>query len=235
MTFSIVACDRSNGQLGVALASSGLATGSRCPHVRAGVAAITSQCHSDWRLGARALVLAQQGQSPETILATLRESDPHFHYRQVGVVLAGGDVAACSPTIGHGACNAHLLGDGFAVLGNNIVGTTVLEEMRCAFEARGSDDLAQSLLGALEAGFAAGGEAEGQQSACLIVTEPDCERPLVDLRVEMAERDRLAGRDAVFDLRRVFDAYRPLANYYAQVWPDHPDVDVDRFLRRQVA
>jgi hypothetical protein len=39
--------------------------------------------------------------------------------------------------------------------------------------------------------------------------------------------------DAVRDLRRVFDAYRPLTDYYERYWPDHPRIGADQWLSEQ--
>jgi uncharacterized Ntn-hydrolase superfamily protein len=83
---------------------------------------------------------------------------------------------------------------------------------------------------AIEAGFAAGGEPIGQKSAGLLVSAPEYDRPLVDLRIDMASPLPSEGGDAVRDLRRVFDAYKPLIPYYADYWLDHPEVSASDYL-----
>ena len=48
--------------------------------------------------------------------------------------------------------------------------------------------------------------------------------PRTDLRIEMANPVPKEGGDAVDDLRRVFDAFKPLIPYY-QEWPGNPEMD----------
>ncbi len=49
-----------------------------------------------------------------------------------------------------------------------------------------------------------------------MVSSPENDRPLVDLRIDMAAPLPSEGGDAVRDLRRVCDAYKPLMPYYAE-------------------
>ena len=196
---------------------------SRCPHVRSGVAAISSQCHTNWRLGLIGLDLASNGLTPDQILTALRGYDPHFDYRQVGIVTIDGAAAAHSPQKG-AAYTGHKVGDGFVAMGNGLAGSQVVDAIYDGFVANADQEFAERLVRSIEAGYAAGGEPIGQQSAGLIVAGPDCERPLVDLRVDMASPLPKDGGDAVKDLRRVFDAFKPLIPYYADYWLDHPDV-----------
>ncbi|KAA9165909.1 DUF1028 domain-containing protein, partial [Delftia sp. BR1] len=61
MTFSIVGrCERT-GQLGVAISSSSIAVGARCPWVRAGVGVVSTQNITLPALGPRVLDLLEQG------------------------------------------------------------------------------------------------------------------------------------------------------------------------------
>ena len=59
MTFTIVAHDPTTGTVGLCQGTSAMGVASRCTHVRSGVAAVASQSHSDWRIGRRALDLAE--------------------------------------------------------------------------------------------------------------------------------------------------------------------------------
>ncbi|MBS7700995.1 MULTISPECIES: DUF1028 domain-containing protein [unclassified Chelatococcus] len=224
MTFTIVARDPDTRQLGICLATSPLGVASRCPHVRGGVAAISSQCHSNWRLGHIGLDLAARGLSPDEILRLLASYDPHFHaYRQVGIVTVDGAAAAHSPPKG-AAWTGHRVGTGFVAMGNGLAGPQVVDAIHDTFASDTGIDFAERLVRAIEAGYAAGGEPKGQASAGLVVSAPGCERPLVDLRIDMANPLPKDGGDAVRDLRRAFDAYKPLIPYYADYWLDHPEV-----------
>ena len=231
MTFTVVARDPETKALGICLATSPLGVASRCPHVRRGVAAISSQCHSNWRLGLIGLDLAERGLTPNQILASLRSYDPHFDdYRQVGVVAADGTAAAHSPAKGK-AYTGHKVGDGFLAMGNGLAGPQVVEAIYQGFADNVGQPFPERLVRAIEAGYHAGGEPVGQKSAGLIVTAPEYDRPIVDLRIDMANPLPADGGDAVRDLRRVFDAYKALIPYYADYWLDHPEVKADMYLQ----
>lgn len=231
MTFTIVARCPETKALGICLATSPLGVASRCPHVRSGVAAISSQCHTNWRLGLIGLDLASNGLAPDEILAALRACDPHFEYRQVGIVTIDGAAAAHSPPKG-AAYTGHKVGDGFVAMGNGLAGREVAEAIHDAFAADADHAFAERLVRAIEAGYAAGGEPIGQQSAGLVVAAPDCERPLIDIRVDMANPLPKDGGDAVKDLRRLFDAFEPLVPYYADYWLTHPEVSYRQWQAR---
>lgn len=229
MTFTIVARCPKTENLGVCLATSPLGVASRCPNVRGGVAAISSQCHSDWRHGQAGLDLASRGWAPDAILGALRQKDPYFDYRQVGIVDAQGRVAAHSPSKGK-AYTGHMTGDGFVAMGNGLAGPQVVEAIHDSFASTCTLPFADRLLLAIEAGYGAGGEPIGQSSAGLVVCAPGVERPLIDIRVDMANPLPSEGGDAVRDLRRVFDAYAPLTHYYADHWLDNPEMSCEQYL-----
>ena len=231
MTFSIVARCPDTLQLGICIATSPLGVSSRCPHVRGGVAAISSQCHSDGRHGLAGLELAQKGWSPTQILAGLAQRDAYFDYRQIGIVTADGQAAAHSPSKG-AAYTGHRVGKGFVSMGNGLAGPQVVDAIYDSFAAEEQVSFFERLVRAIEAGFAAGGEPIGQKSSGLIVCAPGAERPLIDLRVDMANPLPADGGDAVRDLRRVFDAYKRLAPYYADYWLDNPEVSSTDYLDR---
>ncbi|MGI3784734.1 MAG: DUF1028 domain-containing protein, partial [Janthinobacterium lividum] len=112
MTFTIVARDPETDVVGLCQGTSAMGVASRCTHVRAGVAAIGSQSHSDWRIGRRALDLAESGLDPALVIDALRTTDAHFDYRQVGIVTVDGRVAThTGPSCGPYA--ADRTGDGF--------------------------------------------------------------------------------------------------------------------------
>ncbi|WP_116134448.1 DUF1028 domain-containing protein [Tropicimonas sp. IMCC34043] len=234
MTFTIVARDPETRWLGVCLATSPLGVASRCPHVRGGVAAISSQCHSDWRHGLAGLDLAARGWSPEQILGALAQKDPFFDYRQVGIVTADGRAIAHSPSKG-AAWTGHRVGEGFVAMGNGLAGSQVVDAIHDSFAAETGTDFMERLVRAIEAGYAAGGEIIGQRSAGLIVCAPDTDRPLIDIRVDMANPLPEEGGDAVLDLRRVFDAYKPLVPYYARDWLDNPEMKWAEYLAKKTA
>jgi uncharacterized Ntn-hydrolase superfamily protein len=225
MTFTIVALDPTTGTVGLCQGTSAMGVASRCTHVRSGVAAIGSQSHSDWRIGRRALDLAQSGLDPAAIIGALRTTDAHFDYRQVGIVTVDGRVAVhTGPSCGPYA--SHLTGDGFAVMGNLLVGQQVLDAMLASYEGSGASAFPERLLLAVEAGLDAGGEGVQHLSSTIVVAGPRSPRPLLDLRVDVAP----VGGDAITELRRIFDEFAPLIDYYADYWLDHPEVTPERWL-----
>ncbi len=229
MTFTIVARCPETLDLGICLATSPLGVASRCPHILPGVAAISSQCHSNWRLGHIGLDLAKNGLSPDEIMAALRSYDRYFDYRQVGIVTADGRVAVHSPV--HGAAyTGHKVGEGFVAMGNGLKDRGVVEAIHEGYEANASQPFAERLVRAIEAGYAAGGELVGQLSAGLLVASSRFARPLLDIRIDMAKPTPAEGGDAVKDLRRTFDALGPLAEYYADEWLDNPTLKWKQWL-----
>ena len=195
MTFTVVARSNLDGALGICLATGPYGVASRCPHVRGGVAAISSQCHSNPKLGLIGLDLAQNGMTPDEILTALRNFDPHFAYRQLGIVTDAGEVGVHSGANGRDY-TGHATGDGFLVMGNAIAGRQVVEAMHEAYLGQGEQDFEERLLRTLEAGYGAGGQTIGQRSAGLIVVEAG-RHPRTDLRIDMANPLPEAGGDAV--------------------------------------
>jgi uncharacterized Ntn-hydrolase superfamily protein len=182
VTFSIVArCPRS-GQLGVAVSTAVPAVGAMCPFVRAGVGAVSTQSWVNPYLALQSLDMMAAGTPGPQALDEVLMRDDARHLRQVGAVDASGRASAWSGE----ACTGwfgHVVGDGFAVQGNMLVGEATVTEMSRAFRASEGRDLAERLLLAMEAGQAAGGDKRGRQSASLRVHSTE-DYPLVDLRVD---------------------------------------------------
>lgn len=200
-TFSIVACDPSNGDLGVAVASKSLAVGARVPYAKAGVGAVATQAYTNTSYGPKGLALLEKGLSPKKVIAKLTEEDGHRELRQVAVLDATG-LGACHTGRGAPDWHGHRVGKNFVCIGNLIAGEAVVNSMADAFEkAKGT--LAERLLAALGAGQAAGGDRRGQESAALLVVRKNggpggYDDRLIDLRVDshptpLKELRRLLG------------------------------------------
>ncbi len=95
MTYTVIACDRNQGLLGLAQASSPIAVGARCLHLAAGVGAVATQGNTDPSLGPLALQHLQGHGDATQVLASLR-SKPLFEYRQIAVVDVQGRIAVHS-------------------------------------------------------------------------------------------------------------------------------------------
>ncbi|EPM62225.1 hypothetical protein A264_04057 [Pseudomonas syringae pv. actinidiae ICMP 19071] len=205
MTFSIAARCAETGQLGIAISSSSIAVGARCPWLRAGVGAVSSQKITLPALGPQTLDLIEAGMSATQALDDVMSASPFSEYRQITAIDHLGRVAHFSGGETLGINNAGS-GDQCVVAGNMLASPTVIDAMIQAFE-HSTGHLADRLLSAMQAGLAAGGEAGPVHSAALkVVGEQSW--PIVDLRVDWAEHDPV---DALSSL---WQAYRPQMQDY---------------------
>src|SRR5262245_47618866 len=166
-TFSIVAIDPRNGDLGVAVASRYFAVGTVVPWAEAGVGAIATQAGVNVGYGPRGLELLRQGLTAQQVLDKLLQEDTFggVDGRQVAIVDAKGNIATKS---GGQDWKGHKVGATWSAQGNILVGPQVVEAMGKAFEAT-NDDLVEKLWAALRAGDEAGGDSRGRQSASILV------------------------------------------------------------------
>lgn len=206
MTFSIVGrCGRS-GMFGVAITTSSICVGARCPHARAGVGAVASQNVTDPGLGPLLLDALESGLGAADALRQVTAGRENLAWRQLTVVDARGGTAAHTGDNILGT-HAESRGADCYAAGNLLAATAVPAAMTGSFETDAELHLAERLLRALEAGLAAGGEEGDVHSAALLVVDQQ-PFPLVDLRVDWADRD------AVPALRRLWEAYEPQMNDY---------------------
>src|SRR5215831_18414718 len=168
-TFSIVAIDPANGDLGVAVASRYFAVGAVVPWADANVGAVATQANVNVGYGPKALELLRQGLTAQQVMDRLfaEDSFPGKDGRQIAIVDAKGNIAVFT---GDGAQDwkGHLKGATWSAQGNILVGPHVVEAMGKAFEST-NDELAEKLYAALKAGDDAGGDSRGRQSASILV------------------------------------------------------------------
>jgi uncharacterized Ntn-hydrolase superfamily protein len=206
MTFSIVGRCQETGQLGIAISSSSIAVGARCPWVRAGVGAVATQNVTLPALGPQILDLLKNGQlDPASALDHALSANDWSQYRQVTVIDAQGRTAFFSGKEALGVYNA-ASGEQCVAAGNMLASVEVIEAMVPAFE-NAPGTLADRLLAAMHAAMAAGGEAGPVHSAALKIVS-DLSWPIVDLRVDWA------GDDPIGQLDGLWQAYRPQMQDY---------------------
>jgi uncharacterized Ntn-hydrolase superfamily protein len=211
-TYSIVAWDPENGDLGVAVQSKFPNVGGIVPWAKAGVGAVATQSLANTAYGERGLELMSEGKTAEEALRIVMRTDTSLQDRQVGMVDAGGLAASFTGTatfdwaggrVGQdgrpgglvGAKGATIAGRHYAAQANIMVSDQTVREMAETFErARGS--LAERLMAALEAGQAGGGDKRGMQSAALLVVRKN--------------GGYLGANDRFADIR-VYDAPDPIA------------------------
>jgi len=210
---SVLANDPRDGSLGIALASTSVAIGARCPHMAIGKAVVASQGFTNLKVGPLALDLIQCGLTIDEVLQALRQHDRWMDYRQIAIVSATGEVGVHT-----GALNTswagHITGQGVAFLGNGLADIDVLHAMQSGFEGGKDAPLAEQLLASLERGRSAIGDSVPLVSSSLLVRSP-AETDQFDLRVDVATSlDGQRTACSVADLRRLFETYRPLATIY---------------------
>ena len=193
MTWSILVRDPAAGALGAAVASRFFAVGAICIHVEGGVGAMSTQALVNPMHPFDAMPRLRAGEDPAAILAGLLAGDPGADQRQCHILDASGRLAQHTG----GSCVSWagtVRGADVSVAGNMLAGPAVVQATLDGF-ARTTGDLAQRLLGAMEAGEAAGGDKRGKQSAALKVATRD---PYPDLDVRADDHP-----DPLAELRRL--------------------------------
>lgn len=205
MTLSVTARCEETGQLGIAISSSSIAVGARCPWLQAGVGAVASQNITLPSLGQQILVHLDQGRDLNVALKLALADDRFSDYRQVAAIDILGNTAffSGSKTLGIGSVTE---GKNCIAAGNMLADKGVTAAMCAAYDAA-SGELASRLLAALQAGVAAGGEAGPLHSAALKLVD-DYTWPLVDLRIDWTEHD------PVGQLTQLWLAYEPQMEAY---------------------
>lgn len=166
-TFSIVARDPGNGDLGVAVQSKFPNVRVAVPFAKSKVGAVATQSFANSEFGTKGLALLALGATPEETLTIIGRDDPDLQDRQVGVV----DAKGRSATFTGKKCfdwAGGRTGPNYAIQGNILVSEATVAAMEKAFlGARGP--LADRLLASIRAGADAGGDKRGRQSAALLV------------------------------------------------------------------
>ena len=178
-TFSIVAIDLENGDVGVAVQSKFPNVRPVVPWAEAGVGAVATQSLVNVSYGQRGLTLMRNGATAEEALKILIQTDSAKQSRQAGIIDAKGNSASWTGTecfdwaggmTGEtwGGKGVMIAGRGFAAQGNILVGKATVEALAKTFlTTKGS--LADRLVAAIVAGGKAGGDRRGEESAALLV------------------------------------------------------------------
>ena len=208
MTFSIAGRCARSGAFGVAITTSSIAVGARCPHARAGVGAVATQNVTDPNLGPLLLDLMAQGLSARDSIDRIIRDRPHIEYRQLTAVDRNGLSASWS---GRNILGVHAVSEqrDCVAAGNLLKSASLATVMTDAFAANVDQHLAERLLRSLEGGLASGGEEGPVHSAALIVYHEQA-FPLVNLRVDWNDENPIKV------LRRLWEDYKPQMGAYLQ-------------------
>lgn len=194
MTWSIIARDAS-GAFGVAIATRFFAVGSLCPHAQSGVGALSTQALMNPHYGAQGLALLRDGVAAPEVVKRLIAPDEGREQRQLHVIDSAGRIGQHTGRQCVDWCGA-VSGDGYSVAGNMLANDRVVRETAKAFQGN-RKAFAERLIGALEAGQAAGGDKRGKQSAALLIYSTE-EYPELSLRVD-------DHTEPLVELRRLYD------------------------------
>ena len=227
MTFSIVARSDDGESWGVAVASKFLAVGSAVPAAVAGVGAIATQAAANVAYKGMALAHLDEGATAAVALERLLEEDDGRDHRQVGLVDVDGNAATHTGSECYDWAGG-VTGDGYAIQGNILTGSEVVEEMRAAWEASAGSPIERRLLAAMQAGDRAGGDRRGRQSASLLVVREGAGYGgLDDVAVDLRVDDHPQPLD---ELQRLVD----LNHLYLTASTDDEKVPVDAALAEEI-
>lgn len=212
-TFSIVAIDPRTGESGVAVTTRRPCVGNAVPWVRPGVGAVATQGGTRLEYGHDLLDLIEQGVPPQEAMDRVVAADEGRERRQVGVIDMQGRTAQWT---GSGQYGAEEQGDwvhertgtNYAVQGNSLVSTEVVDRVAEAFERSAGTHrhLADRLIEALYAGQVLGGDGRhGEtQSAAVLVADPRPGRSRrpdgVSVDINVCEHP-----EPVREVRRIYD------------------------------
>jgi uncharacterized Ntn-hydrolase superfamily protein len=212
-TFSIVAIDPETGESGVIVTTRNPCVGNAVPWVRPGVGAVATQGGTRLEYGNDVLDLLAEGVPAQEALDRVVAADEGRERRQVGVIDMQGRTAQWTGSGQYGAEEegdwvAERSGADYAVQGNSLVSTEVVDAVAEAFEASAGSQrhLADRLIEALYAGQLLGGDGRhGEtQSAAVLVADP---RPGMSRRPDGVTVDINVCEDPtpVAELRRIYD------------------------------
>ncbi len=247
-TFSIVAYDPANGDLGVAVQSKFPNVRPIVPWARAGVGAVATQSFASLDYGTKGLELMANGATAEEALRIVLENDPRKQQRQVGMVDAHGNAATWTGTkckswagavIGQGnGLPPDKLGDedgrkatvvtgrNYTAQGNILVSKATVAALAETFE-KTKGELSDKLMAALVAGGKAGGDQRGEQSAALLVVRAGAGYDGMDNYIDISVYDH---KTPIAELERL---YKLNNLYFTQSKPENM-IPVTKEIAREI-
>lgn len=203
-TYSIVAYDPENQEIGVAVQSHWFSVGTVVAWGEAGIGVIATQSFVNVSFGPRGLELLKKGMGPQTVIDELLKTDEGREFRQIAVMDAKGNAASftgknCIQPAGN------IVGKNFSVQANLMLNDKIWPAMAESFK-NSKGKLAERMLEALEAAEKAGGDIRGKQSAAILVykckaTGKPWEDKLVDLRID-------DSNEPLKEMRRLLKVHR---------------------------
>ena len=202
-TYSIIALDRTTGQLGMGVQSKAFGAGNRAMTAKGGVAMIAHQASANPMYGPMSIELIERGYSPEEALGQLLRGDEGRDRRQNAIIDSKGRTAVWTGSRTSDWAGHHC-GVDFCAQGNILTGPEVVQAMAESFESS-SGPLAERLMDALDAAQEEGGDARGMQSGAILVVKPRVRGAFHDRVVDIRVDDH---RTPLAELRRILDLQR---------------------------
>ncbi|WP_209403278.1 DUF1028 domain-containing protein [Pseudozobellia sp. WGM2] len=206
-TFSIVARDKTTGEMAVGVQSHWFSVGTIVAWGKSGVGVVATQSFVNPAYGPEGLQLMSDGKTAEEALNKLTAKDEGKDFRQIGFL----DVAGNASSFTGEKCvqsASHYVGDNFAVQANMMLNDQVVPAMKKAFEANSELPLAERVVKVLLAAQNAGGDIRGKQSAALLVVNAEpVENVWQDKKVDLRVDDSAAPLAELERLLRVHRAY----------------------------
>ncbi len=167
-TFSIVARDKTTGEMAVGVQSHWFSVGSIVSWGQSGVGVVATQSFVNPAYGPNGLALMSEGKSAKEALDLLVAKDDGKDFRQVAFLDVKGNAAAFTGEKCIVSAH-HIVGDNYAVQANMMLNDKVVPAMAKAFEEHKDLPLADRVVKVLIAAQEAGGDIRGKQSAALVV------------------------------------------------------------------
>jgi len=206
MTFSILGFCEKTKMVGIAITTSSVSVGSRCPWVKAKSGAVSTQNITDPSIGNEILNLLDKGINVSSALNKVMIGRNFSEYRQVAVIDIKGQTAFFNgdKILGKNSVNE---GKNCIAAGNLLRDTLLTKIMTDNFENNKHLHIADNLIKSLLSGVNFGGEEGPVHSAALLIAQ-NHSWPLVDLRIDWSEAC------PVKELETLWVNYKPQMNDY---------------------
>tara|TARA_B110000116_G_scaffold15955_1_gene12912 strand:- start:83 stop:760 length:678 start_codon:yes stop_codon:yes gene_type:complete len=200
MTFSLIGrCEKTN-MVGVAISSSSISVASRCPWVRAGVGAASTQNVTDPSLGNLMLDYLEKGLTVNEVINKIIKEQKYIEYRQLLLIDNKGNTSQHTGSKILGISGLEK-GPNCIAAGNMLKSKKIPKAMIDNFANNSDTHLAERLLLALKAGLEEGGE-EGPVHSAGIKVADNTSWPLVDLRIDWLENQPI---EKLYKLWKAFE------------------------------
>ena len=206
MTFSILGFCNKTKMVGLAITTSSISVGSRCPWVKANSGAVSTQNITDPSIGNEVLNLLDNGKNASSALNSVMKDRNFSEYRQVAVIDINGQTSFFNGNKILGK-NSVSEGKNCIAAGNLLKDKLLTKIMTDNFENNQHLHIADNLIQSLLSGVIFGGEEGPVHSAALLIAH-NHSWPLVDLRIDWSEKC------PVRDLETLWVNYKPQMKDY---------------------